>query len=93
MNIHAAVDLKWPGLARPNGDPLRLNNSNFVAIDRSGQTFNPHVRTGVATEAYLKEMLAEPFEAFTFSPASAWVYQLGTFGTARKELKALVLQP
>ena len=67
--------------------------TNFVAIDRSGQTFNPHVTTGVATEAYLKEMLAEPFEAFTFSPASASVYQLGTFGTARKELKVLELKP
>jgi 2'-5' RNA ligase len=66
--------------------------TNFVAIDRSGQTFNPHVTTGVATEAYLKEMLAEPFEAFTFSPASASVYQLGTFGTARKELKVLELK-
>jgi 2'-5' RNA ligase len=62
--------------------------ANFVQIG-SGKKFNPHVTTGVATEAYLKEMLAEPFEAFTFSPASASVYQLGTFGTARKELKAL----
>ncbi|HSZ64714.1 MAG TPA: hypothetical protein VK825_00790 [Xanthobacteraceae bacterium] len=26
---------------------------------------------------------------FTFSPAGASVYQLGTFGTARKELKVL----
>jgi hypothetical protein len=32
-------------------------------------------------------MLAEPFDAFTFSPAGASVYQLGNFGTARKELK------
>jgi 2'-5' RNA ligase len=63
--------------------------ANFVQIG-SGKKFNPHVTTGVATEAYLKEMLAEPFEAFTFSPASASVYQLGTFGTARKELKVLV---
>ena len=63
--------------------------ANFVQIG-SGKKFNPHVTTGVATEAYLKEMLAEPFEVFTFSPASASVYQLGTFGTARKELKALV---
>jgi hypothetical protein len=62
--------------------------ANFVQIG-SGKKFNPHVTTGVATEAYLKEMLAEPFAAFTFSPASASVYQLGTFGTARKELKAL----
>jgi hypothetical protein len=38
-------------------------------------------------------MLAEPFEPFTFSPAGASVYQLGTFGTARKELKALTLAP
>ena len=66
--------------------------ANFVAIG-SGQKFNPHVTTGVAPEAYLKEMLAEPFEAFTFSPASASVYQLGTFGAARKELKALQLAP
>ena len=66
--------------------------ANFVAIG-SGQKFNPHVTTGVAPEAYLKEMLAEPFEAFRFSPASASVYQLGTFGTARKELKALELTP
>jgi hypothetical protein len=62
--------------------------SNFVAIG-SGPKFNPHVTTGVAPESYLKEMLAEPFEAFTFSPTSASIYQLGTFGTARKELKTL----
>jgi hypothetical protein len=52
--------------------------TSFVAIG-SGRKFNPHVTIGVATEAYLKEMLAEPFEAFTFSPVSASVYQLGTF--------------
>ena len=38
-------------------------------------------------------MLAEPFPSFTFSPAGASVYQLGSFGTARKELKALTLSP
>jgi len=66
--------------------------ADFVTI-AAGKKFNPHVTTGVGTEVYLKEMLAEPFEAFTFSPASASVYQLGSFGTARKELKALVLTP
>jgi 2'-5' RNA ligase len=66
--------------------------ANFVQIG-SGKKFNPHVTIGVGTEVYLKEMLAEPFEAFTFSPAGASVYQLGSFGTARKELKALVLTP
>jgi 2'-5' RNA ligase len=64
--------------------------ADFVAI-AAGKKFNPHVTIGVGTEAYLNEMLAQPFQAFTFSPASASVYQLGSFGTARKELKALDL--
>jgi quercetin dioxygenase-like cupin family protein len=34
MNVHAAVDLKWPGLTRPDGSPLRMNTRDFVAIDR-----------------------------------------------------------
>jgi len=66
--------------------------ANFVTV-AAGKKFNPHVTIGVGTEAYLNEMLAEPFEAFTFSPVSASVYQLGSFGTARKELKALELRP
>ena len=66
--------------------------ANFVTI-AAGKKFNPHVTIGVATIEYLKKMLAEPFEAFTFSPAGAAVYQLGSFGTARKELKALALTP
>jgi len=66
--------------------------SHFVQI-AAGKKFNPHVTIGVGTIAYLDKMLAEPFEAFTFSPAGASVYQLGSSGTARKELKALVLTP
>jgi len=65
---------------------------HFVTI-AAGEKFNPHVTIGVGTEVYLKRMLAEPFEAFTFSPAGASVYQLGSFGTARKELKTLALAP
>ena len=61
--------------------------ANFVTI-ASGKKFNPHVTIGVATEAYLKEMLAEPFQAFTFSPAGASVYQLGSFGTARRNSRS-----
>lgn len=59
----------------------------------SGGNFNPHVSTGVAPNAYLNKMLAEPFEPFTFSPAGAAVYQLGPFGTAAKELKVWPLKP
>jgi hypothetical protein len=66
--------------------------ADFVR-EASGEKFNPHVTTGVGTQAYLDEMLAEPFEAFTFSPAGASIYQLGTFGTAQKELKALPFGP
>ena len=66
--------------------------ANFVS-GAAGKKFNPHVTTGVATEAYLNAMVAEPFESFTFSPAGASVYQLGSFGAARKELKALTLAP
>jgi 2'-5' RNA ligase len=66
--------------------------ANFVTI-AAGKKFNPHVTIGVGTETYLKEMLAEPFQAFMFSPAGASVYQLGSFGTARKELTRLELKP
>jgi len=66
--------------------------ANFVTI-AAGDKFNPHVTIGVGTEAYLNQMLAEPFPSFTFSVAGASIYQLGTFGTARKELKALTLAP
>ncbi|MGA9867922.1 MAG: 2'-5' RNA ligase family protein [Acetobacteraceae bacterium] len=64
--------------------------ANFVT-DAAGKRFNPHVTIGVGTEAHLNKMLAEPFPSFTFSPAGASVYQLGSFGTARKELRALTL--
>jgi 2'-5' RNA ligase len=64
----------------------------FVKV-AAGEKFNPHVTIGVGMESYLNKMLAEPFPAFTFSPVGASVYQLGSFGTARKELKALPLMP
>jgi hypothetical protein len=66
--------------------------STFVP-KMSGENFNPHVSTGVAPKEYLDQMLAEPFEPFTFSPAGAAVYQLGPFGTAAKKLKQLALKP
>ncbi len=52
----------------------------------SGKHFNSHVTIGVASQDYLKKMLAEPFNVFTFSPVSASVYQLGSYGTAMKKL-------
>jgi 2'-5' RNA ligase len=66
--------------------------THFTTI-AAGERFNPHVTIGVGTETYLNKMLAEPFDSFTFSATGASVYQLGSFGTARKELKALPLTP
>jgi 2'-5' RNA ligase len=64
--------------------------ANFVKA-AAGKHFNPHVTIGVAKEDYLKTMVGEPFDSFTFSPIGASVYQLGTFGTARNKLKELSL--
>jgi hypothetical protein len=61
--------------------------------NETGKKFNPHVTIGVGTQDYLKKMLGEKFEAFTFSPAGAAVYHLGNFGTARTELKRWELKP
>jgi hypothetical protein len=66
--------------------------ASFVP-DASGKKFNPHVTVGIASQEYLKKMLDEKFEAFTFSPAGASVYHLGNFGTAQKKLKSWELKP
>jgi len=74
---------KDPDINKPTIDYV----ATFVP-KASGKDFNPHVTVGIASQDYLKKMLTEPFEVFTFSPAAASVYQLGNFGTARKKLKA-----
>ena len=52
----------------------------------SGTNYIPHVTSGVAKEDFVKQMKAEPFEAFTFKPVGVAIYQLGNFGTAAKKL-------
>jgi hypothetical protein len=68
-------------------DPALIAYVSAFVPKASGEQFNPHVTTGVAPREYLDNMLAEPFEPFTFSPAGAAMYQLGQFGTAAKKLK------
>ena len=58
----------------------------------TGRKFNPHVSIGIASQDYLKKMLDEKFEAFTFSPGGVSVYHLGNMGTARKKLKSWELK-
>lgn len=74
--------------AEPDIQPLLIDYVAKFVPTATGKHFNPHVTVGVGTQDYLKKMLAEPFDVFTFSPAGASVYQLGNFGTARKKLKA-----
>jgi len=74
-------------------DPALIGYVSTFVPKASGKHFNPHVTTGVALREYLDQMLAEPFEPFTFSPAGAAVYQLGPFGTAAKKLKEWDLKP
>jgi len=77
----------------PASDAAIIQYVSTFASKLTGENFNPHVSTGVATREYLDKMLGEPFEPFTFSPAGAAVYQLGPFGTAAKKLKEWELKP
>ena len=77
-----------PGINQPTIDYV-----NRYVPHSSGKKFMPHVTVGVASPGYLKNMVSEPFDAFTFSPAALSVYQLGNFGTARNKLRAWQLKP
>ena len=78
----------------PEDPDINQPTIDYVATfvpQATGKDFNPHVTVGIASQDYLKQMLAEPFAGFTFSPAGASVYQLGNFGTAQKKLAVLPL--
>lgn len=72
-------------------DPVLISYVSTFASTAAGEKYGPHVTIGVALKADLDKMLAEPFEAFSFAPVGAAVYQLGQFGTASKKLKQLNL--
>ncbi|HVR45408.1 MAG TPA: hypothetical protein VMT95_02015 [Candidatus Binatia bacterium] len=59
----------------------------------TGKNYIAHVTCGVASVAFVKQLEAEPFSSFTFSPVAISVYQLGNFGTARKKLEAWSFAP
>jgi 2'-5' RNA ligase len=80
----------------PEDPDINQPTIDYVAAfvpQATGKDFNPHVTVGLASQDYLKQMLAEPFAGFTFSPAGASVYHLGNFGTAQKKLKTWELKP
>jgi hypothetical protein len=70
-----------------------IDNVETFVPKGTGKNFNPHVTIGLASQEYLKKMLDEKFEVFTFSPVGVSIYHLGNFGTARKKLKGWELKP
>jgi hypothetical protein len=66
--------------------------ANFVPKS-SGKNYLAHVTCGVASVPFVKQLEAEPFTPFKFSPVAVSVYQLGNFGTARKKLNEWTLTP
>jgi len=80
----------------PEDPDINQPTIDYIAAfvpDHSGKQYSPHVTIGLASQEYLKAVLAEPFESYTFSPAGASVYQLGNMGTARTKLKTWELKP
>jgi haloacid dehalogenase-like hydrolase len=65
-------------------DPFLIEYISTFVPKSSGERFNPHVSTGLAPKTYLDKLLAEPFEAFTFSPVGAAVYQLEASSALRR---------
>ena len=70
-------------------DPKLLHYVSVFVPEHSGEHFVPHLTVGLGPKTFVDEILAEPFEKFTFSTKSAAVYQLGQWGTAAMLLKEL----
>ena len=72
--------------AEPDINDATLKYVDGYVPDHSGPNFIAHVTVGLAKLDDLKEIEADPFDTFTFSPAGVSVYQLGNNGTAAKQL-------
>ena len=77
----------------PEINQATMNYVEKFVPNETGKKFNPHVTIGISTQDFLKKMLDEKFESFTFSPTGASVFHLGNYGTARKKLKSWELKP
>jgi hypothetical protein len=72
-----------------DGTPIAAGSTEYVngfIQDHAGAKYNPHVTIGLAHEIFLKELLAKPYNKFTFKSSSVSIYHLGDFGTARTKL-------
>lgn len=75
----------------PNTDSTPIDKSIIKHVEKfipasSGEDYFPHVTVGLANADFVHELTAKPFTAFTFTPAGVAIFQLGGFGTARKQL-------
>ena len=75
--------------AAPDINDATIHYIEVYVPEHSGEHLELHVTTGLASVDYLKKMVAEPFEDFTFSPSEAAVFHLGNYGTAAAKLKEL----
>lgn len=76
----------------PTAPDINEPTIHYVKVyvpQHSGERLKLHVTTGLASVDYLKKMVAEPFENFTFSLSGASVFHLGNYGTAAAKLKEL----
>ncbi len=83
----AGIDAFTAGHGNPAFDKALIDYVSGFVAHAAGDSFDPHVSTGIAATDYLDGMVAEPFASFAFAPASAAIYQLGPFGTAARLLK------
>jgi len=70
----------------PDIDAATIEYVERFVPDHSGANFAAHVTVGMATLDDLAILEAEPFESFTFHPASFAIYRLGNNGTAQTRL-------
>ena len=75
--------------AHPDINQATIHYIEVYVPEHSGEHLELHVTTGLAPVDYLKKMLGEPFEDFTFSPSGASIFHLGNYGTAAAKLKEL----
>jgi hypothetical protein len=76
---------------RDPGEEISQTTKDWVETyvpDQTGRNYTAHLTVGLDTVEHLKELQAEPFDAFDVHPLSLAVYQLGNNGTARTLLKA-----
>jgi 2'-5' RNA ligase len=74
---------------RDPGQQISQTTKDWVETyhpDQTGPNYTAHLTVGLDTVEHLKELQAEPFDAFDVHPLALAVYQLGNNGTARQLL-------